>query len=189
METTFRKMQLKDVYAFKKWGAHSDPRFFQYNFIYHNDDDLYAWYKAKQRWIFRKVYGLFIDDYTLGFVTLKQINWFTKTAELGIAIDPNYVSEGYGTILLHEFLKYVFKSYPIETLTLRVAHFNIRAQKSYEKVGFRKIATCEEVFEEQAYKEIIMDRYPDLFCLREGMLYTTFYKMAIHKNDYFGIKG
>lgn len=182
MEIVFRKFKLEDVYAFKKWGAHSDPRFFQYNFIYHNDEDLTAWYRAKQRLFFRKVYGLFIDDYPLGFVTLKHFNWFVQSAELGIALDPNYLSEGYGTLLLNEFLRYVFNTYPLKTMTLRVAHFNQRAQKSYQKVGFVKIGESDEPYEEQGYKELLMDRYPNLFTLREGILYTTFYKMSIHRD-------
>lgn len=184
MALCFRKMKQEDVYGFKNWGAHSDPRFFQYNFIYHTDDDLKAWYKSKQRWITRKVYALFFEDHVLGFVTLKHINWFTKSAELGIAIDPAHVSEGYGTFLLKAFLSHVFAHFPIETMTLRVAHFNTRAQKSYEKVGFVKQGEVEEPFEEQGYKELIMKHYPDLFCMRDEVLYTTFYKMAIDKVDF-----
>lgn len=185
MKLEFRKMQLKDVYQFEQWGFHTDPRFFQYNFPYIESWEFKAWYQAKQKWLTRKVYGLFIEDYPLGFVTLKHINWFMRRAELGIAIDPNHLSEGFGTELLKRFLNHVFTKFPIKTMTLRVAAFNHRARKSYEKIGFEVKTVRKEPFEEQTYKEEILAKYPDLFELVEGVLVTEFIIMTIDQNDFY----
>lgn len=183
LSVEFRKLKRRDTYEFKRWGKHEDPRFFQYNFPYTRDEEFDAWYFMKQRLIFRKVYGLFIDNYPVGFVTLKHINWLKKTAELGVAIDPNRLGEGYGTELITRYLDYVFEHYPIETMKLKVAHFNIRAQKSYEKIGFQKVREVVEPFEEQSFKEIVKEKFPDQFDIIEGELYTTFYVMEIKKNQ------
>jgi RimJ/RimL family protein N-acetyltransferase len=184
MEVTFRKIQKEDMRRFKDWGKHDDPRFFQYNFGYDSQMEYDAWYYSKQRWIFRKVYGLFLDDHPVGFITLKHINYFKKTAELGIAVDPNHLSKGYGTKMLRMYLDHVFERFPIEEMHLKVSYFNTRAQKSYSKVGFRQVAESYEPFEEQGYKDLIMDRFPQQFDLIEGTLYTRFIKMKIDKNTY-----
>jgi RimJ/RimL family protein N-acetyltransferase len=179
----FRKFKRSDIYAFEKWGAHEDPRFFQYNFPFRYKEEFDGWYDSKQKWIRKKVYGLFIDDYPLGFVTLKNIKWLKRRAELGIAVDPNYLSEGFGTEMLKRYLEYVFEHYPIEEMQLRVSHFNKRAQKSYEKIGFKKIKEVIEPFEEQSFKDVILEKYPDQFQMIRGVLYTTFYVMVFNKNQ------
>ncbi|MDH8679221.1 GNAT family N-acetyltransferase [Fusibacter bizertensis] len=183
MKLEFRKLRRDDAYKFIRWGKHEDPRFYQYNFPFDHKGEFDAWYFSKQKLIRKKVYGLFLADYPLGFITLKHIKWFQRKAELGIAIDPNYISEGFGSELLRQYLNYVFGHYPIDTMSLRVAHFNKRAQKSYEKIGFIKIKEIFEPFEEQGFKDVIMTKYPDQFSMIDGTLYTTFYVMEFHKNQ------
>lgn len=183
MELVFRKLKRKDVYEFAKWGSHDDPRFLQYNFPYRHRAEFDAWYFTKQKLITRKVFGLFLDEYPLGFITLKNINWFARRAELGVAIDPNHISEGFGTELIKRFLVYVFEHYPIDTMQLKVSHFNSRAQKSYSKIGFVKVKEIVEPFEEQGYKDLVIAKYPDQFDLVGGVLYTTFYVMQFHRNQ------
>lgn len=181
----FRKLKRRDVYQFAKWGRHEDPRFYQYNFPFESEEEFDDWFSMKQRWIQRKVYGLFVDDFPVSFVTLKNINWFKKRAELGIAVDPNHLNEGYGTTSLKAYLDYVFTHFPIETMVLRVAAFNERAQRSYGKVGFREIDRRIEVFEEQGFKDLILQTYEDQFDLIHGELCTDFIIMAINKKDFY----
>jgi hypothetical protein len=73
-------------------------------------------------------------------------------------------------------------------MTLRVAHFNVRAQKSYSKVGFHVVEDLLEPFEEQGFKDEIMARYPSQFQVVEGILYTLFFRMEIRKEDFFGTR-
>ena len=183
MELEFRKLKRQDTYGFSKWGKHEDPRFYHYNFPYRYKAEYDAWYFSKQKLLSRKVFGLFLEDYPIGFITLKHMNFFLRRAELGIAIDPNRMSEGFGTELIRRFLEYVFNHYPIDKMRLKVAHFNKRAQKSYEKIGFVRIKTVREPFEEQGYKDIIFAKYPEQFDLDDGVLYTTFYVMEYHKDN------
>lgn len=181
----FRKMRLADVATMSKWGMHTDPRFYHYNFPYKNSEEYMMWYMSKQKIMKRKVYGLFDENQmVLGFVTLKEINWVSKEATLGIAIDPGKVSQGFGKILLNEYLKYVFFNFPIAKIRLRVATFNKRAQHTYEKCGFYPVEIVTEVFEEQEFKDEIMERFSKDFHIDDGILYTEFLLMEITKERF-----
>lgn len=184
MELVFRKLRRKDAYEFAKWGKHEDPRFYQYNFPYTHKEEFDAWYFSKQKLISKKVFGLFLEDYPIGFITLKNINWFKRRAELGVAVDPNHISEGFGQVLINRFLTHVFTHYPIDTMQLRVAHFNTRAQRSYQKIGFKPVKHIVEPFEEQSFRQIIIEKYPDQFDLIDDILFTTFYVMEIKKENH-----
>jgi len=128
MAYTFRKLKLADAYKFRHWGTHEDVRFFQYNFPFDDEADYIYWYLTKQRLLIRKIYGLFdTEDQPVGFITLKHIRWTRRSAELGIAIDPDHLSVGLGRNLIDAFLNHIFTHYPIHKLQLRVAEFNTRA--------------------------------------------------------------
>lgn len=184
MNLEFRKLKKDDVYQFLKWGRHDDPRFYHYHFPFYDKESFEDWFHMKQKLFTRKVYGLFDDGELVSFVTLKKINFFNQSAELGISVDPNKISKGYGESTLKYFLEYVFKHYPIKKMRLRVSEFNHRARKCYEKVGFRKVIERVELFEEQSFKELIIDAFPEQFELRDGRLYTRFVIMEIEKNNF-----
>ncbi len=184
MTPEFRKLKKMDVYHFSEWGRHEDPRFYQYNFPFDTKEEFDDWYRMKQKWIQKKVYGLFLGSHPVAFITLKHINWFKKSAELGIGVDPNYLGKGLGTLALNQYLEYVFDKFPIETMSLRVAVFNERARRSYEKVGFKEVQRRVEVFEEQGFKDLILQDYEDQFQLIQGELCTMFIIMSIQKKDF-----
>jgi diamine N-acetyltransferase len=56
---------------------------------------------------------------------------------LGISFNPQRLNEGLGTDGLWAFLGYYFGAFGMTTLFLDVAAFNRRAQRVYEKCGFR----------------------------------------------------
>ncbi|MBF4695487.1 GNAT family N-acetyltransferase [Fusibacter ferrireducens] len=188
MVPEFRKLRKADIYQFSKWGRHEDPRFYQYNFPFDTKEEFDDWFRTKQKWIRRKVYGLFLDAHPVAFITLKNINWFKRSAELGIGVDPNYLGKGLGTVALNKYLEYIFNSFPIETMFLRVAVFNERARRSYEKVGFREVQRCVKPFEEQGYKDLILQDYQDQFQMIQGELCTMFIIMSIRKKDFMQLK-
>lgn len=183
MSLEFRKFTLSDVHHLSKWGKHEDLRYTPYHFDYHTAEDFKWWYYSKQRWFFRKLYGLFIDGYPVGFATLKNIHFFKRHAELGIAIDPQYIAQGYGTLLLEAYLKYVFTNYPLKAIRLHVAEFNKRAYALYKKVGFQPIDTVFQPFEDQSYLDLLLVKYPEDFHLIDDTLYTTYTLMEIQSTD------
>jgi len=184
MAIEFRKITREDSIKFKNWGKHEDIRFLQYNFPYEKDEEYYFWYFSKQKILSKKVYGLFVDEHPMGFITLKNISWFRQSAELGIAIDPNHLGEGYGKIMMMHYLTYIFDHFPIQTMYLKVAEFNIRAQRLYNFCGFEEVTRKKELYEEQSYTSEIMAAYPDLFSVQFGHLYTRFIVMKITKSEF-----
>jgi len=185
MAYSFRKVRLSDAVKFSKWGKHDDIRFFQYNFPFEKKTEYEQWFFFKQNLIRKKLFGLFdMENDPVGFITLKNIRWFKRRAELGIAINPDKLGEGLGRMLINAYLGYVFKTYPIRTMQLRVATFNVRAQKCYQSCGFVTITKRREPFEEQAYKMEIMAKYPDQFYLKQDILYTDFFVMEIDKKTF-----
>jgi RimJ/RimL family protein N-acetyltransferase len=72
-----------------------------------------------------------------GFLDIDHLN---RTAETGIFIgNKNYWNRGYGTEALRLLLDYGFKALNLNNVLIRVYSFNERAQKSYQKVGFKTL--------------------------------------------------
>ncbi len=72
-----------------------------------------------------------------GFVNLDPVD---ATAEVGIFIgDKERWGRGYGEEALRLLLDYGFNILNLRNIMLRVASFNLRAQRCYRKLGFREI--------------------------------------------------
>lgn len=182
---TFRLFQKEDVRWLRYWGESADARFRHYTFHHNSVGELFFWYHNKQKFLTRKLYGLFAGEYPLGIITLKSINWFMHTAELGISIDPDYLSVGYGTLLLNKYLTYVYSKFPVNMLRLRVAQFNKRAKNAYIKSGFMPDEDHPPYltpYESQVFREEIKALYPDDFVIKNGKLMTQFMVMT-HTSD------
>jgi RimJ/RimL family protein N-acetyltransferase len=73
----------------------------------------------------------------IGWIDLKNIDKLNKHAELGIAIgDKNYWGKGYGLSALKEMLARGFNELDLNKIWLRVEVDNVRAIKSYRRMGF-----------------------------------------------------
>jgi diamine N-acetyltransferase len=66
-----------------------------------------------------------------------QINWRSRSAEVGIFIgEKSYWNQGYGSDAMRLLLKYGFDVLNLHRIGLEVFENNLRAVRSYEKVGF-----------------------------------------------------
>ena len=96
----------------------------------------------------------------IGNCSFLQIDNFNQTGEVGIFIgDKNYWSKGYGTEALILLLDYGFKALNLHNVELSVYSFNIRAIKSYEKIGFKFIGKRRQAIRrgKETYDKIYMD--------------------------------
>lgn len=73
----------------------------------------------------------------IGHISLREITLGSQ-ARLGIGLAPLQTSKGYGTEALKTFLPYYFDVLGFERMVLDVAASNVRAIRSYERVGFRR---------------------------------------------------
>ena len=89
-----------------------------------------------------------IDNETnelIGNCGFGSINHINQTAETGIFIgNKNYWNKGYGTEALSLLLDYGFRALNLHNISLCVYSFNERAQRSYEKIGFKIIGRKRE---------------------------------------------
>ncbi len=182
------KLTRDDVHKMMAWGKHHDPRFYHYNFDLSTERGFDMWYKSKKKLFSRKIYKVETSEHVMvGFVTIKNIKWSTRTAEMGIVFDPNHLSEGYGSEGMKEIFKEFFDELHMERLYLRVAKFNKRAQVSYLKVGFKIYKEEEEVFENQLINDLLIKCCDDFFMLDDEM-YTDYISMELTKKDYESLK-
>ena len=80
-----------------------------------------------------------LDDETpLGFVGLGDINWSSRNAWAGIGIgERENWGKGIGTEAMQLMIKFAFKELNLRRISLGVFEYNLRAIRSYEKVGFK----------------------------------------------------
>lgn len=106
----------------------------------------------------RLVQGIVAQDGELvGYVTVFNIDLYRKSGEFGILIgNKAYWDRGLGTVAARLFLRKVFDETPLEHLVLYTAHFNGRAQRCFEKCGFRVVQDYAPHEEASAYESVKM---------------------------------
>lgn len=83
---------------------------------------------------------------TIGFLKFNIREDHESHAKVGILIgDPKYWAHGYGTEAMQLFLGYLFDTRKVDRVELDTAEFNTRAQRSFEKCGFRRMGSFTEV--------------------------------------------
>ena len=94
----------------------------------------------------------------VGSLYLRDINKTHHKAEYGIFIgEEAALSKGYGTEAAQLMLQYAFETLHLHKVMLRVLAENVRAQRSYEKAGFRKEAYLkDDVFLNGKYCDVIL---------------------------------
>lgn len=79
------------------------------------------------------------EDKLIGTISLEHINLINRDAILGIFIgDGEYRNQGYGTEAIKLILDYGFNYINLHSIKLDVMSFNLRAQKCYQKCGFKE---------------------------------------------------
>ncbi len=98
------------------------------------------------------------DGAHIGNISLFDINWQDRHAELGIAIgEKAYWGQGYGTDAIRTMLGVAFGELNLHRVFLRVHADNARGIRCYEKVGFQKEGTLREsVFRKAVYQDMIV---------------------------------
>jgi len=88
------------------------------------------------------VFGILLLDENsgeklIGNCGLHEIDWKNRVAEVGIMIGEKELhGKGYGTEAMEIILEYGFETVNLNRIQLHVYDFNIRAIKSYNKIGF-----------------------------------------------------
>lgn len=184
-EVKLRKFRIWDTWNMVKWGSYSDPRLMHYNFPYSKCKDLVQWYFYKKGILWQRfLYAAYnSNNQMVGYVILKNIDFATLEAEMGISFDTNHINSGYGTSAVRQFLAESFNNIGMKRVWLKTAAFNGRAIRCYEKAGFRQYSRSIDKFEEQSYAYGIISNYSGFEIIGDD-LYTEYVYMEVTKKDF-----
>lgn len=86
-----------------------------------------------------------VEDYEgrhIGNVMYYNADFHRREAEIGVTIGvKEYWSQGFGTDLIRTFIAFMFDSLQIDRVYLKTLDWNVRAQRCFEKAGFRRYGT------------------------------------------------
>ncbi|MCE4956226.1 GNAT family N-acetyltransferase [Macrococcoides caseolyticum] len=98
-----------------------------------------------------EIFGFFCDGETARMNELYDLD--EHIIDIGFALNPQYIGKGYGQI----FVKQIMQFYAHYTnFRLTVASFNQRAIKLYQKMGFQRIDTFNELIDGEHYCFYVM---------------------------------
>ena len=109
-----------------------------------------------------------VEDFAgshIGNVMYYNADFQRREAEIGVTIGlREFWGRGYGTDLLHTFAGYLFASLEFERIYLKTLDWNVRAQRCFEKAGFRRYGTSRR----GEYNFVLMEVYRPEFDLAES---------------------
>ena len=182
-----RDLEEKDRLQLLNWKDYEDPLLYGYNYSDMTEDELYYWYNTKQFPFRARYFSVFNhDDVMIAYLGMKEINRFTKSSKLGIVINSQYTSKGYGTRILGDFLDYYFNHLDMRRMILEVNAWNERAIKLYESFGFIYYNERYDRFENQSIDldETRYDKVRDCFEERSTGIYNRILKMSLTRAEY-----
>ena len=90
-----------------------------------------------------------VEDKLIGYVSIRP-QWVNADAWIGIAIgERDHWGKGYGTDAMSLIVQYGFLELNLQRMSLSLNSYNPRAQRAYEKAGFR----VEGVMRQDTFRE------------------------------------
>lgn len=166
-----RAIERSDIPTFVRWF--NDPEVIENLLIYHpmSQAEEERWFEARLGKTDDFLFGIEAEVEEgrwlhIGNTGLHGIHWKDRSCTFGIAIgEKAYWNHGYGTEATRIILRFAFREANLHRVELEVLDFNRRAQRAYEKAGFRLIGTRRQaLFRKGAYHDaLLMDILADEF--------------------------
>jgi RimJ/RimL family protein N-acetyltransferase len=100
------------------------------------------------------------DGRHIGNVMYYNVDYQRREAEIGVTIGiREYWGRGYGTDLISTFIRYLFETTVLDRIYLKTLDWNVRAQRCFEKAGFKRYGTSRR----GDYSFVLMDVRRDDF--------------------------
>ncbi len=132
MKFTFREMEESEAIEISEW--HYEPPYDFYDFK--NDlEDLEEFLDFANR-PRNKYFSVF--DESRGLVGFYEMEHEPGKVEIGLGMRPELTGKGIGLSFIEAGIDFITERFNPDLLTLKVAAFNDRARKVYERAGFRK---------------------------------------------------
>ena len=179
-KTFIRRLERKDVDEMVGWGLYEEDFLKDYSFPSLDSEERDIWFRIKNN-VFKKCFAVLDENMQLiGYISLRDMNFILKRAEMGIVFSPEHVGRGYGKDAIMAFLEYYFKGMKYKKLTLTVAAYNKRAYNCYVSCGFKITG--------RLYMEVILSKdtaqklskgNDEMFKIDVDKVWALFYKMDI----------
>ena len=90
----------------------------------------------------KDIYSIFCKNEFIGVI--QKIRKEIDNVHIGrFLINPELAGKGLGKRALIEFINLIFQNEDVNSITLNVFDYNVRAKKLYEKVGFKVVNVTE----------------------------------------------
>ena len=90
----------------------------------------------------KDIYSIFCENEFVGII--QKIRKELDNIHIGrFLINPELTGKGLGKRALIEFINLIFQNEDVNSITLNVFDYNVRAKKLYEKVGFKVVNVTE----------------------------------------------
>lgn len=200
---TLREFRRADVDQWLAWPRHTDPLFQLFNPPTMSNRQRDVYYASKRD--AADVRQFAVDDRDgrlVGRMNLREIDWFARTAVLGVSFRPDSLGQGLGTEALMLLLAHFFERMEMSALFLDVAAHNLRARRCYERCGFRTIGEhwgepipdLAGIFRDPLFLPRQRPERQDraelrsLFRRDRGLIRPLLIDMAIHRADYAALR-
>ena len=138
----FAPLKREHIDIFLKWF--NDPEITQYLIMYKPltrdfEEEWFDTIKHQEDSVYFSILLLDQDDHEkiIGNCAIQNINAKNRACSCEITIgEKEYQNKGYGTEAMEMLVEYGFNTLNMNRIELVVYDFNIRAYKSYQKVGF-----------------------------------------------------
>ena len=186
---TIRPMKKGDVDAMIAWRPFADPLYQPFDFPRRSRGDHVQWFNWRDQDASRRLYAVTNEErQVIASLTLREIDG-KRSARLGITVGADYVSKGYGTEALELFLDHFFGSMGFARMILDVAATNLRAVRTYDSLGFRRVGQHYRPASHASYRILRAEpRYHHLrkHFRRQGTQYQVlFYDMALTREEWW----
>lgn len=146
--TVLRPIEREDLDALWRWLNDAEVMHYWAEPGLMTRDELESRYQAGMAASTGRVHWLLIttlDGEPIGRIGYVDLDRRNRRTEIGVQIGERaYWGRGYGTDAVITFLGYLFHNLNLHMVWLRVEEYNARAQRAYEKCGFRRDGVLRE---------------------------------------------
>lgn len=72
-------------------------------------------------------------------------DYSTDALDIGMGVHPNYTGQGLGATFAAVVVEFARRTYAPQKVRVTIAHFNERAQRVWQKLGFERVAQFESL--------------------------------------------
>ncbi len=140
-----RELRWSDLDEMQHWPPFREPELQWANNDLSTPAQRQLWYRHETYDPTRKRLAITVDERLVGVLGLRNLDYRRGRATIGNRLSAAEVNRGYGTDAIRALFKYAFGRLGLRYLDLDVAENNKRAQRCYQKCGFRLVGKHRDI--------------------------------------------